>query len=380
MKKIILLGATGSIGSQTLEVVREHSDLFQIIALSFGGNMKVGRQIIQEFHPEFVCAQSKIDAEILMSEFPNVKFVYGLKGLREVAIYPKGELVLSAIMGSAGLLPTLDAIEAGKEMAIANKESLVIAGHLIIEASKRKGTTLLPVDSEHSAIFQCLQGEKKQNVKKLILTTSGGSLRDKTREELKQVTVKEPLIHPNWAMGNKLTIDSATMFNKGMEVIEAYWLYGIPYDNIEVVIHRESIVHSMVQFIDGNMLAQLGETDMRVPIQYALTYPERIFSRFNSEFDITKIGSLHFEKFDFKRFPALRLAIDAGKIGGSMPAVLTAANEIAVAGFLNGQVAFHNMEALVENAMNHHQVIESPNLETILEVDRETRAYVKTLF
>lgn len=303
-----------------------------------------------------------------------------MEGLREVAVHPNGDVVLTAVIGSVGLLPTLDAIEAGKQIAIANKETLVTAGHLITEASKRKGVTLLPVDSEHSAIFQCLQGENNQYVEKLILTASGGSFRDKTREELRRVTVKEALQHPNWHMGNKLTIDSATMFNKGLEVIEAYWLYGIPYDNIDVVIHRESIVHSMVQFAGGSIMAQLGAVDMRVPIQYALTYPERAPLHFDSEFDITSLTALHFEKLDYQRFPALRLAIDAGKIGGTMTTVLNAANEIAVAGFLNGQVAFHNIEALVENAIHNHQVIDSPNLETILEVDKETRAYVKTLF
>lgn len=380
MKKIILLGATGSIGTQTLEVIREHPDLFQVVALSFGGNILLGRKIIQEFRPTLVSVQNKADAETLASEFPAIKFVYGMEGLREVAVHPNGDVVLTAVIGSVGLLPTLDAIEAGKQIAIANKETLVTAGHLITEASKRKGVTLLPVDSEHSAIFQCLQGENNQYVEKLILTASGGSFRDKTREELRRVTVKEALQHPNWHMGNKLTIDSATMFNKGLEVIEAYWLYGIPYDNIDVVIHRESIVHSMVQFAGGSIMAQLGAVDMRVPIQYALTYPERAPLHFDSEFDITSLTALHFEKLDYQRFPALRLAIDAGKIGGTMTTVLNAANEIAVAGFLNGQVAFHNIEALVENAIHNHQLIDSPNLETILEVDKETRAYVKTLF
>lgn len=237
----------------------------------------------------------------------------------------------------------------------------------------------MPVDSEHSAIFQCLQGENPANIDKLIVTASGGSFRDKTRDQLKDVTVAEALAHPNWSMGNKITIDSATMFNKGLEVIEAHWLFDLDYDKIDVVIHRESIIHSMVAFKDGSHIAQLGLPDMRVPIQYALTHPERSSISFQKPFDITDFGTLHFDKMDFHRFPALKLAYTAGKIGGTMPSVLNAANEIAVAGFLNGQVAFQDIEALVENAMNRHKTIPNPDLETIFQVDQETRAYVKTL-
>lgn len=379
MKKIILLGATGSIGTQALTIVRENPDKFQVVALSFGRNMERGRAIIQEFKPKMVAVWHTRDKVTLQAEFPDLKVFNGLEGLREVSTYPDGDILLNAVMGSVGLLPTLDAIEAGKTIAIANKETLVTAGHLVINAAREKNISLLPVDSEHSAILQALNGENPEKIKKIILTASGGSFRDKTREQLSEVTVKEALKHPNWNMGNKLTIDSATMFNKGLEVMEAHWLFGVSYDQIEVVIQRESIVHSMVQFVDGSIMAQLGTPDMRIPIQYALTAPDRFHIPFENEFRITDFSALHFEKVDHERFPALKLAYNAGKIGGTMPTVLNAANEIAVAGFLNGQVAFYNIEALVENAMNRHSSISNPDLDTILQVDKETRAYVKTL-
>ncbi|MBC2230436.1 1-deoxy-D-xylulose-5-phosphate reductoisomerase [Listeria seeligeri] len=379
MKKIILLGATGSIGTQTLTIVRENPDKFQLVALSFGRNMERGRAIIQEFKPKMVAVWHTRDKVTLQAEFPDLKVFNGLEGLREVSTYPDGDILLNAVMGSVGLLPTLDAIEAGKTIAIANKETLVTAGHLVMNAAREKNISLLPVDSEHSAILQALNGENPEKIKKIILTASGGSFRDKTREQLSEVTVKEALKHPNWNMGNKLTIDSATMFNKGLEVMEAHWLFGVSYDEIEVVIQRESIVHSMVQFVDGSIMAQLGTPDMRIPIQYALTAPDRFHIPFENEFRITDFSALHFEKVDYERFPALKLAYNAGKIGGTMPTVLNAANEIAVAGFLNGQVAFYNIEALVENAMNRHSSISNPDLDTILQVDKETRAYVKTL-
>ncbi|AQY51132.1 1-deoxy-D-xylulose 5-phosphate reductoisomerase [Listeria weihenstephanensis FSL R9-0317] len=379
MRKINLLGATGSVGSQTLEIVKEHPELFQVVALSFGRNMKLGMGIIRAFKPEIVSVEHRRDYEKLKLEFPDIKIYYGAMGLQEVATYSHGDILINAVMGSVGLQPTLDAIAAGKEIAIANKETLVTAGHLVMRAAKEKGVKIVPVDSEHSAIYQCLQGENPANIDKLIVTASGGSFRDKTREQLKNVTVAEALAHPNWSMGNKITIDSATMFNKGLEVIEAHWLFDLDYDAIDVVIHRESVIHSMVAFKDGSHIAQLGLPDMRVPIQYALTHPERASISFNKPFDITEFGTLHFDKMDFHRFPALKLAYTAGKIGGTMPSVLNAANEIAVAGFLNGQVAFQDIEALVENAMNRHEAIPNPDLETIFQVDQETRAYVKTL-
>ncbi|MBC2372195.1 1-deoxy-D-xylulose-5-phosphate reductoisomerase [Listeria booriae] len=379
MRKINLLGATGSVGSQTLEIVREHPELFQVVALSFGRNMKLGTAVIEEFKPELVSVELRRDYEKLKLEFPNLKVYYGAMGLQEVATYAHGDILINAVMGSVGLQPTLDAIAAGKEIAIANKETLVTAGHLVMRAAKEKGVRIVPVDSEHSAIYQCLQGENPANISKLIVTASGGSFRDRTREQLRNVTVAEALTHPNWSMGNKITIDSATMFNKGLEVIEAHWLFNLDYDDIEVVVHRESVIHSMVAFKDGSHIAQLGLPDMRVPIQYALTHPERASISFNKPFDITEFGALHFDKMDFHRFPALKLAYTAGKIGGTMPSVLNAANEIAVAGFLNGQVAFQDIEALVENAMNRHETIANPDLETIFQVDQETRAYVKTL-
>lgn len=379
MKKIILLGATGSIGTQALTIVRDNPDKFQVVAMSFGRNMERGRAIIQAFKPQMVAVWHSRDKATLEAEFPDVKIFNGMDGLREVATCPDGDVLLNAVMGSVGLLPTLDAIEAGKNIAIANKETLVTAGHLVMNAAREKKISLLPVDSEHSAILQALNGENPERIKKIILTASGGSFRDKKREQLSEVTVKEALKHPNWNMGNKLTIDSATMFNKGLEVMEAHWLFDVSYDAIDVVIQRESIVHSMVQFVDGSFMAQLGTPDMRIPIQYALTCPDRFLVPFEKEFQITDFSALHFEKVDYERFPALKLAYNAGKIGGTMPTVLNAANEIAVAGFLNGQVAFYNIEALVENAMNRHASISNPDLDTILQVDKETRAYVKTL-
>lgn len=377
LKKISLLGATGSIGTQTLDVIRENPEEFKLTAMSVGRNIEEARKMILEFSPQLISVQRKEDAELLKKELSSVKVLYGEEGLVEVACHQDADVLVNAVLGSVGLHPTLQAIEAGKMIAIANKETLVTAGHLVMEAARKKNTTLLPVDSEHSAIFQALQGEQEKNIEKLIITASGGSFRDRTREDLVGVTVTEALNHPNWSMGAKITIDSASMMNKGLEVIEAHWLFDIPYDQIEVVQHRESIIHSMIQFHDSSVMAQLGTPDMRVPIQYALTYPDRLI-RPGKRLDLVEMGKLHFEEMDLNRFRCLAFAYEAGRIGGSMTTVLNAANEAAVSMFLENKISFLDIEAYIEKAMSTHQVIHRPDLETIHEIDQQTRQLVSS--
>ncbi|MGE7601759.1 1-deoxy-D-xylulose-5-phosphate reductoisomerase [Peribacillus sp. NPDC097675] len=382
MKYISLLGATGSIGKQTADVVRAHPDQFKIVALSAGKNIDLVRMYIKEFEPELVSVQTKEDYELLKSEYPNRKnleFMYGDEGITAVAVYDQATVLVNAVIGSVGLYPTLQAIKAGKDIAIANKETLVTAGHLVIDEAKKAGVSLLPVDSEHSAIFQALQGEKEKNIERLVITASGGSFRDRTREELQGVTVEEALNHPNWSMGAKITIDSASMMNKGLEVIEAHWLFDLPYEKIDVVLHRESIIHSMVEFHDSSVMAQLGTPDMRVPIQYALTYPDRLPLVGRKRLNLAEAGKLHFSEMDFTRYPCLQFAYKAGKMGGTMTTVLNAANEAAVAAFLSGKVSFLEIENLIERALNKHTVIASPDLETIQEVDIMTRKFIESI-
>ncbi len=377
LKKISLLGATGSIGTQTLDIIRENPEEFKLTAMSVGRNIEEARKMILEFSPQLISVQRKEDAELLKKELSSVKVLYGEEGLVEVACHQDADVLVNAVLGSVGLHPTLQAIEAGKMIAIANKETLVTAGHLVMEAARKKNTTLLPVDSEHSAIFQALQGEQEKNIEKLIITASGGSFRDRSREDLVGVTVTEALNHPNWSMGAKITIDSASMMNKGLEVIEAHWLFDIPYDQIEVVQHRESIIHSMIQFHDSSVMAQLGTPDMRVPIQYALTYPDRLI-RPGKRLDLVEMGKLHFEEMDLNRFRCLAFAYEAGRIGGSMTTVLNAANEAAVSMFLENKISFLDIEAYIEKAMSTHQVIHRPDLETIHEIDQQTRQLVSS--
>ncbi|MCO0596854.1 1-deoxy-D-xylulose-5-phosphate reductoisomerase [Peribacillus butanolivorans] len=382
MKYISLLGATGSIGQQTADVVRAHPDQFKIVALSAGKNIELVRTYIQEFEPKLVSVQTKEDYHLLKSEFfskKDIEFMYGDEGLTAVAVYDQATILVNAVIGSVGLYPTLQAIKAKKDIAIANKETLVTAGHLVINEAKKAGVRLLPVDSEHSAIFQALQGEKEKNIERLVITASGGSFRDRTREELKGVTVEEALNHPNWSMGAKITIDSASMMNKGLEVIEAHWLFDLPYDKIDVLLHRESIIHSMVEFHDSSVIAQLGTPDMRVPIQYALTYPDRLPLVGRKRLNLADAGKLHFSDMDFTRYPCLQFAYKAGKMGGTMTTVLNAANEAAVAAFLSGKVSFLEIETLIEKALNQHSVITLPDLETIQEVDLMTRQYIESL-
>ncbi len=318
----------------------------------------------------------KEDALYLQEKYPDLKVVYGESGLIEIATLPEIEIVLNAIVGFAGLVPTIEAIKAKKDIALANKETLVVAGHIITELVKEYGVKLLPVDSEHSAIFQSLNGEEHNKIKKIILTASGGSFRDKQRDELAGVTVKEALNHPNWSMGAKITIDSATLFNKGLEVMEAKWLFDVDYDQIEVLIHPESIIHSMVEFVDTSIIGQLGNPDMRLPIQYALTYPERDYLIGGESLDLAKIASLTFKKPDFERFRALALAYQAGKSGGSMPCVLNGANEQANELFRNGKIEFLEIENLVEKALNKHQLVKNPTLEQLIEIDAWARNFV----
>lgn len=380
MKYISLLGATGSIGTQTLELLREHPDQFRLTAISAGKNIELVRKIITEFHPQLVSVQTKDDCETLQSEFPSgIIFLHGEDGLVEAAVHDQTDIVLNAVIGSVGLYPTLKAIEAGKTIAIANKETLVTAGHLVMSSAKEKGVDILPVDSEHSAIFQCLQGEDMKEVSRLLITASGGSFRDLSREELKFVTLEQALDHPNWSMGSKITIDSATMMNKGLEVIEAHWLFGLSYEKIDVLLHRESIIHSLVEFHDSSVIAQLGTPDMRVPIQYALTYPERLPLRSANKLNLAEIGRLHFEKMDLDRYPCLHFAYEAGRRGGTLPTVLNAANEEAVRAFLEQKIPFIRIEELIEKALESHHVIDNPDLSAIREVDGETRRYVHTL-
>lgn len=380
LKYISILGASGSIGQQTLDVMRAHPDKFRLAAASVGKNVEAARKLIAEFSPVLVAVTDRDAYEVLRCEYSGrTAVVYGEEGLVEAAICPQADVVVTAVVGSVGLVPTLKAIEAGKTIALANKETLVVAGHLVTAAAKRRGVPLLPVDSEHSAIFQCLQGEKREHVEKLILTASGGSFRDRTREELAHVTVEEALRHPNWSMGAKITIDSATMMNKGFEVIEAHWLFGLPYKRIEVVLHRESVIHSLVEFRDTSILAQLGTPDMRIPIQYALAYPERLPLAAAKPLDLAALGALHFAPVDFDRYRCLRFAYEAGKRGGSLPTALNAANEEAVAAFLAGRIPFLAIEEWIERALERHQPVDDPQLEEIREIDADVRAYVRSL-
>lgn len=376
MKNITVLGVTGSIGMQTVDVVKNHLDKFKIVAMSAGYNIKQVEEILEMIDVEYVCVVQKKDAQYLQEKYPDLKVTYGQEGLIKIATLPQIDIVLNAIVGFAGLVPTIEAIKAKKDIALANKETLVVAGHIITKLVKENNVRLLPVDSEHSAIFQSLNGEKHQQIKRIILTASGGSFRDKSRDELIGVTVEEALNHPNWSMGAKITIDSATLFNKGLEVIEAKWLFDVSYDQIDVLIHPESIIHSMVEFVDTSVIGQLGNPDMRLPIQYALTYPDRDVLVNGESLDLAKIASLTFKKPDLDRFKALALAYKVGRTGGSMPCVLNGANEMANELFRNNKIEFLQIEELVEKALKAHQVISDPTLEQLVEVDSWARNFV----
>lgn len=379
MKKISLLGATGSIGLQTLDVLRTHPENFTLVAFSVGQQVNQAIEIAREFRVPLVSVANESDVKMVQAALPESTVLFGAEGLVAVAAESGADLLVNAVLGSVGLQPTLKAIEKGITIAIANKETLVTAGHLVIEAARKHQVAILPVDSEHSALFQALNGENPKQINKLIITASGGSFRDKTRAELEHVTVQDALNHPNWSMGSKITIDSATMMNKGLEVIEAHVLFDMPYEDIEVVLHRESIIHSMIEFVDTSVIAQLGTPDMRVPIQYALTYPDRFPLPQGKRLNLVEIGKLHFEKMDLERYKALDLAIQAGKIGGTATTVLNAANEAAVSLFLQEKLSFLAIDSAIEKALENHQVIEKPSLQTILEVDAETRRLVENM-
>ncbi|MDO3410664.1 1-deoxy-D-xylulose-5-phosphate reductoisomerase [Saccharibacillus sp. CPCC 101409] len=372
-KKIALLGSTGSIGTQTLQVVDEHPELFQIEALAAGGNTDLLLEQIRRFKPVKVSVASREAADRLKTQVPAGTQVYfGDEGLVEIAAGTDADTVVTAVTGSMGLPATLAAIDAGKTIALANKETLVTAGHLVTRRAAEKGVAILPVDSEHSAIFQCLNGEKIDQLLGITLTASGGSFRDLDRKQLERVTVEDALKHPNWSMGAKITIDSATMVNKGLEVIEARWLFGLEYEQISVLLHPESIVHSFVEFRDTGIIAQLGNPDMRVPIQYALTYPDRM-SLNAKRLSLAEVGRLNFREMDFDRFPCLRMAYECGKMGGTAPTAFNAANEAAVARFLRREISFLQIEETLENVMNRHTPSADPDLESIREVDAWAR-------
>ena len=371
MKKIAILGSTGSIGTQTLDVVREHSDELQVVALAAGSNKERLKEQIKEFHPKLVSLSDEKKAQELKEELAGeqVEVVCGMEGLIEVAGADSADVVVTAVVGMMGILPTMEAIKKGKDIALANKETLVTAGHLIIPMAKEYGVSILPVDSEHSAIFQSLQGEPKAALDKILLTASGGPFRGKSAEFLETVTLEDALNHPNWSMGPKITIDSSTMVNKGLEVMEAKWLFGVDYSQIEVVIQPQSIIHSMVQYVDGAIIAQLGTPDMRVPIEYALFYPKRR-SLSGDRLDFSKLSQITFEKPDYKVFRGLSLAIEAGKTGGTMRTVFNAANERAVAKFLKGEIKYTDIVRSIEKCMDAHKVSAHPDLEEILATEQ----------
>ncbi|MEG0422952.1 MAG: 1-deoxy-D-xylulose-5-phosphate reductoisomerase [Erysipelotrichaceae bacterium] len=377
MKKIILLGASGSIGMQSIDVVNHHQDEFNIIALSIGHNINQLHEILKVCHPLDVCVSDEQDMLKLIPQYPTIIFHHGEEGLCELCRLVNGDIVINALVGFRGLIPSLETIKNHKILALANKESLVAGGVLIKQALKDYKGTMVPIDSEHCAIFQCLQGNEKAAIKQLIITASGGSFRDKTRAELKNVTKQQALNHPNWNMGGRITIDSATMMNKGFEVMEAHYLFDVPYDQIQVLIHRESVVHSMVQYIDESVMAQLGNADMRLPIQYALAYPHRIKLYESEPLDLLKIATLHFEPCDFERYPLLALAYEAGKAQGNAGAIINAADESAVALFLAGKITFLDIEEAIFAAYQAIPFIEKPTLEQLLQSDKEARIFVE---
>lgn len=376
MKRIAILGSTGSIGVNALDVVRRFRERFEVIGLSAGRNIELLREQALEFHPKIVSVAKEDGASELRSELKDqgIQVECGETGLVEVSTHPDVDIVLSALVGAQGFLPTLKAISAGKDVALANKETLVVAGPIIWREIARMKTRLLPVDSEHSAIWQCLQGTKKLDVRKLILTASGGPFLFRDPDSFDTVTITQALAHPNWRMGRKITIDSATLMNKGLEMIEAHYLFDEPTEKLDVIIHPQSVIHSMVEFVDGSVLAQLGISDMRTPIQYALSYPERWENDLPSV-KLTEIRNLEFFEPDLKKFPCLQLAQVALRTGGTMTAVLNAANEVAVESFLTERIPFSGIHRIVESAMEQHSTIADPVLEDVLEADRWARTH-----
>ena len=376
MKKIAVLGSTGSIGTQTLEIVRENKEL-QVVALAAGSSVELMELQIREFKPRLAAMWSEKACQDLKERVADldVKVLCGMDGLLEIATMEEAEILVTALVGMIGIRPTIAAIEAGKDIALANKETLVTAGHIIMPLAKEKGVSILPVDSEHSAIFQSLNGEKKEQIEKILLTASGGPFREKTLEELKTMKVEDALKHPNWSMGRKITIDSSTLVNKGLEVIEAKWLFDVNLDQIQVVVHPQSIIHSMVQFVDGGIMAQLGTPDMKLPIQYALFYPDRK-PMGGKRVDFYDLAQITFEKPDMDTFKGLKLAYESSEIGGSMPTVYNAANEKAVSLFLDKKISYLQITELIEAAMKNHKMVETPNVEQILAAEAESHEFV----
>ena len=372
MRNVAILGSTGSIGTQTLDVIRHNNDL-KLVAISAGSNITLLEDQIREFHPQLVAVWSEEKAKALRVAVADVtpacKIVSGMEGLIEVATIESSDILITAVVGMIGIKPTIAAIEAGKDIGLANKETLVTAGHIIMPLAKKKEVSILPVDSEHSAIFQCMNGEKENSIHKILLTASGGPFRGMTKKDLEIVTLEMALKHPNWSMGKKITIDSATMVNKGLEVIEAKWLFDVTPEQIEVVIQPQSIIHSMIEWEDGAVMAQLGTPDMRLPIQYALYYPKRVFLD-GQRLDFSTLTEITFQKPDLDTFKGLKYAYDAIRIGGSMPTVLNAANELAVAKFLNEKIQFLEIYEIIQKCMEEHTLIQNPTVEEILETEQ----------
>lgn len=378
MKKIAILGSTGSIGTQTLDVVRGNKDI-QVLGISAGRNILKLEEQVREFHPRLVAVwdeQAAKDLQIRIADLP-VEVVSGMDGLLQLARMDETDILVTAVVGMIGIRPTMEAICAGKDIALANKETLVTAGHLIMPLAKEKGVQILPVDSEHSAIFQAIHGENKKEIHKLLITASGGPFRGRKREDLQQVTVADTLKHPNWVMGQKITVDSATLVNKGLEVMEARWLFDMDLDHIQVVVQPQSIVHSMVEFKDGAVMAQLGTPDMRLPIQYALYYPEKRYLD-GERLDFHKLRQIIFEEPDMDTFLGLPMAIQAAQAGGSMPTVFNAANELAVKLFLQEKIRFLDIYQIIGQSMGRHKVIRHPDLDQILAVEKETYQWIES--
>lgn len=371
MKSICILGSTGSIGTQALEVIKNNPAEFKVKGLACNSNILLLKKQIEEFKPEAVAVFDEEKADELRKEC-NVDVYSGMDGLIKISRLDSADTVLNSLVGSIGVKPTVEAIKAKKNIALANKETLVTAGEIVMELVEKNDVELKPIDSEHSAIFQCVQGWNKKDIRRIILTCSGGAFRDKTLEEMRNLKAEDALKHPNWNMGNKITIDCATLMNKGFEVIEAMMLFGVDYDNIDIVIHPQSIIHSLVEFKDTSVMAQLGWPDMRLPIQYALSHPKRFENNLKS-LDLVKVSELNFKEVDLNRFPCLKYAYEAGKIGGTMPCVMNAANEVAVKAFLEGKIGFPDIPRLIKEAMDKHKNIRNAELDDILDVDRKIK-------
>ena len=380
MKKISVLGSTGSIGTQTLDVVRKNNDI-EIVAMAAGRRIKEMEAQIREFRPRLVSvADEQLAKELAVSIADlDVKIVYGMEGLTEAAVYPEAQTVVTAVVGMMGIVPTIAAIKAGKDIALANKETLVTAGHIIMPLAKEYNINIYPVDSEHSAIFQSLNGEYHAEIDKILLTASGGPFRNYTKEQLKNVKVEDALKHPNWAMGRKITIDSSTMVNKGLEVMEAQWLFNVPVDRVQVIIQPQSVIHSMVQFVDGGIMAQLGSPDMRLPIQYALYYPHRK-PLDTKRLDFYELGQITFQKPDFDKFRGLALAYEAARKGGNIPTALNAANEMAVAMFLDRKISYLQIPEIIEYVMNETQYADNPDVDRILETEQTAYELIRSRY